>query len=134
MCALWAGQRTARRRIASISSRRRSSDGRSEIGLLGLAPDEREERDRDRRGDGDTGERIREVAAVSGRENPLDRCVGRGEEIAELIDEARKRSAYLGRRHLVQMRRHNAPAALDHELHEETRGRENDWAAREGPE
>src|SRR5579864_4570254 len=104
MCARWAGHLTALRPIAWISSRRHRFRDCGEIDFFCLASDKREERDRECRGDGNTSERVREVAAISGGEHALDRRVGRGEEIPQLINKPRKRSARLMRRHLVQVR------------------------------
>jgi hypothetical protein len=59
---------------------------------------------------GQDGESESIVAAVAGRDAGLERCVDRGNEIAELIDEPRKCPSRVVGREFVQMDRPYAPS------------------------
>ena len=50
----------------------------------------------------------------------LQRRIDRGEQIAELVDDAGERAARLRGRKLIEMGRNDAPRALDHELHQKS--------------
>jgi hypothetical protein len=63
----------------------------------------------------------------------LQRHIDRGEQIAELVDDAGERAARIRGRKLIEMGRNDAPRALDHELHQKSPNREQNGAAGEGP-
>ena len=101
---------------------------------MGLGPDRGDDDERD----GDHRQRPREdgrvIAAVRFRDARLEGPHLGHRQVAELIGESRQDCAHRGRGELVEMRRHDAPCALHHELHQEAAEREHDGGVRKGPQ